>query len=129
MPNPLETNITKQKLYACLVRLCCNVSGASRNIRSVIYASYSRNQGCQIFSVAYGQNLNKKCIFLEKLWQKLQNPSIMLVCIMIEDSKCSERSNFLPKKFSSANEASFGPKLTISAINSKMPVKDCLSLS
>jgi len=46
----------------------------------------------------------------------------MVIYIVLEDSKCSQGSVFFPKKSGFANEASFAPKLRISAINSKLRV-------
>jgi len=62
--------------------------------------------------------------FLKTLWPKLQHPSTMVIYITMKHSKCLEGSVFLLTKSSFASEASFAPKLTISAINSKLPVNN-----
>ena len=53
----------------------------------------------------------------------------MVIYIVIEDSNVRKAVYFLPKKSGFANEASFSPKLTISAINSKLRVTTCFFLS
>jgi len=69
------------------------------------------NQGCQIFFVAYGQNLNKKWpkwLFSEKVMAKITKS--FKYGNLHRTQNVRKAVYFLPKKSGFANEASFGPK-------------------
>ena len=88
-------------------------------------------QGSQIFSIDYGQNLNKKRLFFEGIM--LKNAKMfslwLVIYIIIKDSQGLESSIFFPKKSGFAKEASFNPKTAILAMNFKLLVTTSLSLS
>jgi len=67
--------------------------------------------------------------FLKTLWPKSQDVLTMVISMFIGVSNRSEAVYFLPKKCGFAKEASFYPKIAISAVNSKLPVTTCLYLS
>jgi len=66
---------------------------------------------------------------LKKLWPKSQNVLTMVISTFIGVSNCLEDSIFLPKKCGFAKEASFYLKTAIPAVNLKLPVTTCFSLS
>jgi len=78
------------------------------------WCGYAMGQGCQIFFIAYGQNLDKKWpkwLFLKKLWPKSQNVLSLTIVIPIFTgvSKYSEGSIFFAQKMWFCQRSKFLP--------------------